>query len=291
MKRVLHVALLLCLCPLPAMATPAGVSVSDDTGASISLPQPARRIISLAPHATEMLYAIGAGGRLVGATNYSDWPDAARRLPRVGGYSGVSVEKVMALKPDLVVGWASGNAPRELARIRALGIPVYLTEPDSLDTVPASMEKLGILSGFSDGGRRQAAAFRTRIAALRERHAGLTPLPVFIQINVSPLMTVNGRQFISALVALCGGRNVFAALAPRVPQVGVEAVMAARPAVMLVPGDVDRLAAWKRWTTIPAVANGQLYGLPEDLVSRPGPRLADGASAVCRVLDSARSRS
>ena len=153
------------------------------------------------------------------------------------------------------------------------------------------MEKLGILSGFSDGGRRQAAAFRTRIAALRERHAGLTPLPVFIQINVSPLMTVNGRQFISALVALCGGRNVFAALAPRVPQGGVEAVMAARPAVMLVPGDVDRLAAWKRWTTIPAVANGQLYGLPEDLVSRPGPRLADGASAVCRVLDSARSRS
>ena len=266
----------------------ASVSAVDDTGQAVTLAQPARRIVSLAPHATESLYAIGAGTLLVGTTDFSDWPAEARRLPRVGGYAGVSVEKVLALRPDLVVGWASGNAPREIARLRALGVPVFLSEPSSLEQVASSFERLGVLTARQAAGRREAAGFRQAVASARQAHAGLPVLDVFVQVSETPLLTVNGRQFLSALLEVCGGRNLFAGLPQLVPQVSPEAVLAARPQVMLVPGPVSRLERWRRWPQIPAVATGQLHGLPQDWVSRPGPRLVRGMDAVCQALDQAR---
>ncbi|MBP8814226.1 MAG: cobalamin-binding protein [Laribacter sp.] len=266
----------------------ASVSAVDDTGQAVTLAQPARRIVSLAPHATESLYAIGAGALLVGTTDFSDWPAEARRLPRVGGYAGVSVEKVLALRPDLVVGWASGNAPREIARLRALGVPVFLSEPSSLEQVASTFERLGVLTARQAAGRREAAGFRQAVASARQAHAGLPVLDVFVQVSETPLLTVNGRQFLSALLEVCGGRNLFAGLPQLVPQVSPEAVLAARPQVMLVPGPVSRLERWRRWPQIPAVATGQLHGLPQDWVSRPGPRLVRGMDAVCQALDQAR---
>ena len=266
----------------------ASVSAVDDTGQAVTLAQPARRIVSLAPHATESLYAIGAGTLLVGTTDFSDWPAEARRLPRVGGYAGVSVEKVLALRPDLVVGWASGNAPREIARLRALGVPVFLSEPSSLEQVASTFERLGVLTARQAAGRREAAGFRQAVASARQAHAGLPVLDVFVQVSETPLLTVNGRQFLSALLEVCGGRNLFAGLPQLVPQVSPEAVLAARPQVMLVPGPVSRLERWRRWPQIPAVATGQLHGLPQDWVSRPGPRLVRGMDAVCQALDQAR---
>lgn len=266
----------------------ASVSAVDDTGQAVMLAQPARRIVSLAPHATESLYAIGAGTLLVGTTDFSDWPAEARRLPRVGGYAGVSVEKVLALRPDLVVGWASGNAPREIARLRALGVPVFLSEPSSLEQVASTFERLGVLTARPAAGRREAASFRQAVASARQAHAGLPVLDVFVQVSETPLLTVNGRQFLSALLEVCGGRNLFAGLPQLVPQVSPEAVLAARPQVMLVPGPVSRLERWRRWPQIPAVATGQLHGLPQDWVSRPGPRLVRGMDAVCQALDQAR---
>ena len=266
----------------------ASVSAVDDTWQTVTLAQPARRIVSLAPHATESLYAIGAGTLLVGTTDFSDWPAEARRLPRVGGYAGVSVEKVLALRPDLVVGWASGNAPREIARLRALGVPVFLSEPSSLEQVASSFERLGALTARQDAGQREAAGFRQAVASARQAHAGQPVLDVFVQVSEVPLLTVNGRQFLSALLEVCGGRNLFAGLPQLVPQVSPEAVLAARPQVMLVPGPVSRLERWRRWPQIPAVATGQLHGLPQDWVSRPGPRLVRGMDAVCQALDQAR---
>lgn len=266
----------------------ASVSAVDDTGQAVTLAQPARRIVSLAPHATESLYAIGAGTLLVGTTDFSDWPAEARRLPRVGGYAGVSVEKVLALRPDLVVGWASGNAPREIARLRALGVPVFLSEPSSLEQVASTFERLGVLTARQAAGRREAAGFRQAVASARQAHAGLPVLDVFVQVSETPLLTVNGQQFLSALLEVCGGRNLFAGLPQLVPQVSPEAVLAARPQVMLVPGPVSRLERWRRWPQIPAVATGQLHGLPQDWVSRPGPRLVRGMDAVCQALDQAR---
>ena len=268
----------------------AGPTVVDDSGAEVRLARPAQRIVSLAPHATELLFAVGAGAQVVAVTDYSDYPAEAARRPRVGGYNGISLEKVLALRPDLIVGWQSGNPPRDLARLRQLGVPVYLSEAADLDGVARNMERLGVLAGREVAGRQAAAGFRQQLARLRQAQAGKPRLRVFLQVSRQPLMTVNGRQFLTALLDVCGGDNVFAGLAPVVPQIGAEAVVAARPAVMMSVNERSSLDMWRRWPSIPAVAHGRLYSLPADLVSRPGPRLVEGAATVCRLLDDARAR-
>lgn len=274
---------------LPGLAL-AGPAVVDDSGAAVRLERPAQRIVSLAPHVTELLFAVGAGPQVVAVTHYSDYPAEAARLPRVGGYNGISLEKVLALKPDLIVGWQSGNPPRDLARLKQMGIPLYLSQAADLEAVASNMERLGGLSGHDATGRRAATTFRQRLAELRQAQVGKPRLSVFLQVSRQPLMTVNGRQFLTALLEVCGGDNVFAGLVPLVPQISAEAVVAARPAVMMSIDERSSLDVWRHWPSIPAVAHGRLYSLPADLVSRPGPRLVEGAAAVCRLLDDARAR-
>ncbi|MEJ2107077.1 MAG: cobalamin-binding protein [Acidiferrobacteraceae bacterium] len=278
---------LVLVCPFPAAAK---VQARDDNQALVTLPRPAHRIISLAPHATEMLFAIGAGARVVGVSQYSDWPPQARSLPRVSGAAGLDVERILAAKPDLVIAWRSGTPALALQKLRDLGLPVFVSEPRRLADIPDTLERLGILSGHTGEARKIARRMRQSVSALRQKYGARRRLRVFYEIWQQPLMTIGGTHYLNDVLHLCGGENVFAANRELNFTVGVEAVLAARPDVILAgrskkSGWQD---FWKRWTGIPAVANRQLYGIPADLVHRPGPRLLQGARQICRDLDHAR---
>ena len=284
MKRL--PALALVLSALPAAAA---VSVQDGGGQTVTLARPAQRILTLVPHATEMLYAIGAGDKLVATVEYSDHPDAAKRLPRVGSFTGFSLEAVMRQRPDLVVAWSDGGAPRELERVRSLGIPVYLSHPLQPDDVAKEMLALGRLAGVDAAAGRAAASYRQRLADLRRRYVARAPVRVFYQVSQTPIFTISDQSFMGPLISLCGGVNVFGGVRQPAPQVSAASVVAARPQAILA-GDEASLRGWKRWPTLPAVAGNALFALPGDAMVLPGPRLVDGATSLCLALDTARQR-
>lgn len=293
LRAALYRIALACVMALSAGVARADIRVTDDAGRRVVLPGPAQRIVSLAPHLTEVLFAAGAGSHLVGVVQYSDYPDAAKKIAQVGSFSAVDMEAVIALKPDLVIAWKSGNRDQRFDMLERLGIPVYLNEAHTLDDVARSLERFGLLAGTAREADAAARAFRARHAALVQRYAQRAPVTVFYQIWNKPLMTINGQHTISDVIALCGGQNVFARLPLLAPTVTEEAVIAAAPQVIVASGmDEARpewLEYWRRWTTIPAVANDRLYFIPPDLLQRHTPRLLDGAERLCAQLDEARA--
>ena len=272
----------------------AEVSVTDDTGAAVSLKQPARRIVTLAPHLAETLFAAGAGEHLVGTVEYSDFPEAAKKVPRVGGYSRVDLEAVVALKPDLIVAWYSGNAPANVEKLRGFGFPVYVSQPDRIEDVAREIERIGRLAGTSSVADAAAAHYRTRLDELRRQNERKAPVRTFYQIWKQPLSTIGGRQIISSVIRLCGGENVFGDLQALAPVVSVEAVVAADPEAIIASGMGEArpewLDDWKRWPAISAVARGNLFFVPPELIQRHTPRLLDGAEQLCQHLETARRR-
>lgn len=291
MKR-LNIAILLAL--LSVAGARAEVVVRDETGAELRLPAPARRIVSLAPHVTEMLFAAGAGGYVVGTTDYSDYPPAAKSIPRIGGYSRIDLEAVAALKPDVVVGWESGNAAAAVAKLKGLGIKVYLTQPNRIEDIAGSVERIGRLAGTEKEAAAAAANFRERLGQLAARYAARPKLRVFYQIWKQPLMTVNGRQIISDAMRVCGGENVFADLPTLAPTVTAEAVIAANPDVIVASGMGEArpewLDDWRRWPSLAAVSRDDLYFIPPELIQRHTPRILDGTERLCQHLETARAK-
>ena len=296
MKRTLQagplLAVLLALAPL--VSAHAEIKVTDDTGRTVRLARPAQRIVTLAPHMAETLYAAGAGERLVGTVEFSDYPLEAQRVRRVGGYSRVDLEAVAALKPDLVIGWQSGNAPSTLDALRALGLTVYVSQPDRIEDVAREIERFGELAGTEKVAQPKAAELRRRQSTLQREYASRPTVRTFYQIWKQPMATIGGKQIISSVISLCGGENVFAALGNLAPTVSVEAVIAANPEAIVASGmDAARpewLDDWKRWATIAAVARDNLFFVPPELIQRHTPRLLDGAEIVCRQLESARQK-
>jgi iron complex transport system substrate-binding protein len=276
----------------------AAITVTDDTGATVTLPAPAQRVISLAPHVTELLYAAGGGAKIVGAVSYSDYPPEAQQLPRVGDNKALDLERIVALQPDLIVVWRHGNAQRQLDRLRELHVPLFFSEPHHLDDVAVSLTKLGQLLGTSPTADTAAAAYRRDIARLRAQYASRPPVSVFYQVWDKPLMTLNGEHMVSDVITLCGGRNVFAGLQPLVPTVSTEAVLAANPEAIVTaaPGatrpdtSLPQLDTWRAWPGLIAVARHNLFAIDGDLINRPAPRLAQGAQQLCEDLETARSR-
>ena len=270
----------------------ADVSAVDDSGATIRLAQPARRIVTLAPHLAETLYAAGAGSKLVGVVEFSDYPEAVKKLPHVGGYSRLDLEAVAALKPDLIIGWQSGNTPAHIEKLRALGFAVYLSQPNRIEDIASEIERFGVLAGTGAAGHAAAEQFRSRLGGLRTRYATRPTVRTFYQIWQQPLMTVGGKQIISDVVRLCGGENVFARLDGMAPTVTVEAVIAANPEAIIASGMGESrpewLDDWKRWGAVTAVARNNLFFVPPDLMQRHTPRLLDGAERLCQHLEEAR---
>lgn len=283
----------LCLLALAATAR-AELVIDDDTGHTLRLPGPAARIVSLAPHVTELLYAAGAGAHVVGAVEYSDYPEAARKLPRVGGYSNIDLEAVAALKPDLVIAWQSGNRSAHLDRLAALGIPVFVNEPRNLGDVARTLETFGRLAGTEATAHAAAERFRAHRATLAARYGHRPPVTVFYQIWERPLMTINDHHLISDVIRLCGGRNVFGDLAQLAPAISVEGVLAADPEVIVASGmgeaRPDWLDRWKRWPRLAATAANNLYFIPPELIQRHSPRILEGADRLCAFLEEAREK-
>lgn len=291
-------ALILAFVGGAALAAP--IVAVDDAGHELRLERPPTRIVTLAPSLTELVFAAGGGAAVVATDSSSDHPAEARALPRIGDAARIDVERVLALKPDLVVVWRHGNTHRELDQLAAAGVRLFSLEPQRLDDVARAVERLGTVLGTEAVARPAAAAMRETLAALRRRHAGAAPVRVFYQVWASPLMTINRRQIVSEVIELCGGQNVFAGLGPLVPQVAVESVLALDPeaiftadergrtALIRRDADAGAFATWRRHPRLAAVQGRWLYTLNGDAISRQGPRIVDGATAVCGALDELR---
>jgi iron complex transport system substrate-binding protein len=262
-----------------SLAANAQVAVEDDYRNRVALPGPAQRIVSLAPHLTELLYAAGAGSRLVGAVDYSDYPEQAKALPRVGSDAQINLESVLALRPDLIVAWPNPGSVRAVNRLAELA-PVFRSEPRELEDIATNLERLGVLAGTAGEGARAARAFRSRKAAIEKRYGGRAKVRVFYQVWDRPLLTVNGEHVISKVIRLCGGENVFADAPVIAPEVDAEALLRASPEVILASPGAE-----------PPRGRGKaaIHAIPAELIQRHTPRILEGAEAVCRALEQVRA--
>jgi iron complex transport system substrate-binding protein len=267
------------------------IAATDASGNKVELPAPAQRIVSLAPHATELLFAAGAGNHVVGVITPADWPPEAATVARIGDSRALDLERIVALRPDLAVAWPY-IAPAQIERLRDLGVAVYLTDPHTPEEIADDLEHLGTLAGTSESAHRAATAFRARLSALRTRERGVSKVRVFYEIWHQPLYTIGGAHLITAAIDLCGGENVFATLKLPAPSVSIEAVLAAAPEAIVAGTDgAERpawLDAWAPWRSVPAVAHGNLFVVDANLLHRAGPRFAAGVDQLCAVLDRAR---
>ncbi|CAB3655368.1 Vitamin B12-binding protein precursor [Achromobacter insolitus] len=288
----LAVGLVAGLAANPAVAGPAAgtaVQVRDDQGRTVSLAAPARRAVTLAPHATELVYAAGAGDHVIATIRGSDYPPAARQLPVIGDGTQPDPERVAAVRPDLLIAWQPGAAA-PLARVMdKLGVPVFYSDPLTLAAIPDAVERMGALFGTEAQARPAAQALRARLEALAERYADRRPVRVFVQAGLDPIYTLNDSSIVSDALRVCGGVNVFGQAPVVAPQVSLESVLAARPEAVLAgisrPEDAARnLAAWQA-LGLPAARLGHVYGVDADALYRPGPRLIDAAEAICADLD------
>jgi iron complex transport system substrate-binding protein len=264
------------------------LEVRDDRGVTVSLPAPAGRIVALAPHLAEIAFAVGAGAKLVGVSSFSDFPDAARRLPVVFDWGRTDLERVLALRPDVVLAWRSGNPPLQIERLERLGLRVVVTEVRGFGDVPALMRLVGRLAGTEARADEEALRFEAEVARLRREYSGRRPVAVFLEIWHAPMITINGAHVFSEAIGLCGGRNVFAGAPVTTPLVSREQLLGSRPEAIVTGSRADR-EAWKGLEAVPAVRANRVYAVDADHMHRLGPRLVDGARELCRELDRARS--
>lgn len=255
-------------------------------------PNEAQRIISLAPHITELLFAVGAGNQIVGTVSYSDYPAQANGIPRIGSHNKFNYEAILALRPTLVIGWDSGNGAESINRLEQLGLHVYHFESHSLEDVATSLLVLGKLTGNVVRGELQASLFHQRLNILKARYAKSKPISVYYQLWNEPQMTINDKHLISDVIRLCGGHNIFSDAVPLVPKVGIESIIRRAPEVIIAAGMSDDppewLGDWREWSSIPAVKYNNLYHVHSDLLHRHSPRILDGADRMCEILSAAR---
>ncbi len=270
------------------------VSVKDDKGNIVTLNQPAKRIISLAPHITESLFAAGAGDKIIAAVSYSDYPEVAKKIPRVGGYTSVDLERIVSLKPDLIIAWASGNNFKQIKKLKDFGLKVFMSEPSTPLDIANTIQRFGVLAGTDKIADKATNEFRQHYRLLKERFSNKNKVKVFYQIWNKPIMTFNGEHLISKIIELCGGENVFANLKTLTPQISLESVLTSGAEIVISGGmgkaRPDWLDDWKSWPELPAVKNQQLYFIDPDLMQRVGPRILQGADKLCALLEKVRNK-
>ena len=281
--------LLIVLAIVAPMAAIAAVQLTDDSGAQLTLAAPAARIVSLAPGATEMLFAAGAGDHVIATVEYSDVPPAAKRVPRIGDVVSVDIERLVAVHPEVVVIWPGGGNAAEIEKIARLGIPLYRQEVSHVTDLPESIRRLGRLAGTSPVAERKAQELAGRIATLSQRHAAGLHLTVLLQVWNRPLYTVGGHQLMTDALRLCGVQNVFGDLNEPGPAVDVEAVLARNPDIIIAAAPRGEaagwLADWKRFPNLRAVRSGRLIPFEDERLSRLGPSVVEATEALCRLIN------
>jgi iron complex transport system substrate-binding protein len=266
------------------------LQVRDDRGVNISLERPPERIVTLAPHLAEIAFAAGAGAKLVGVSTFTRHPAEAERLPIVASYGRVDIERLIALRPQLVLAWRSGNSALQIRRLERLGLPVFVTETRSLADIPRIVRLVGALTGSADSAEASARRFENEVADLRGRHAGERRIAVFLEIWHAPMLTVNGEHLASDALRLCGGRNVFAGGKALTPLVSREQLLAARPEAIIIAGfGAEAPHAWRGLESLAAVRHRRIYAIDPDLLYGQGPRFLEGARALCDRLELARN--
>ena len=283
---------LACIALLVSGAASAAITVVDDDGKAVVVQKSAQRIISMAPHVTELLFAAGGGARIVGTIAFSDYPEAAKSIPQIGSNRDVGMERVIALKPDLIVVWHHGSTERQIDQLRALNIPLFHSEPKNLDAIPDSVAKLGQLMGTDKVAQAEAAALRQQLGALRAKYAGRPVVRVFYQVWDKPLYTLNGTHIVSDAIRVCGGENIFASQKTTAPVVSIEAVLQEDPEAIFATGEKNYggVNMWRPYMTMKAVKQDNLFTLDGNLLNRAGPRLVAGTAALCEKLELARQR-
>jgi iron complex transport system substrate-binding protein len=272
-----------------SVATPA-LAVTDDLGVEVRLDRPARRVISLSPHLTELMYSIGAGDRLAGVVRGSDFPAEAAALPEIGDASGLDFERILQLQPDLVLAWGSGNRSVDIARLRSLGLHVLVLEPQRLEDIPRHLHLLAELTQRQERAQEVTREFNSRLDALRQRYAGRTSLRVLFEIWHQPLFTVNGDHIISNVLRLCSAQNIFAGLPRLAGEVSIEQVLLLDPDAIVVGSEAGDASVnnWLEFPYLKAVRGGNLFAVSADQITRQTPRIIEAAERLCASLDQAR---
>jgi len=273
----------------------ADVSVLDDAQRTVRLEKPAKRIISLAPHVTEMIFAAGAGHLLVGVSEYSDYPEQAKKIASVGNIFALDLERVLALKPDLIVIWGSGNAKQLAKKLRDNKVTVFESEPHNFEDIASSLERISTLAGTETVGKNAAKLFRQRLQNLSDTYRlkdKEKAVNVFHQMIKSPLMTVNREHFISKMITLCGGHNVFAELKDISATITTEALLLANPDMIFSSGkdDQELRQNWSQFPNLTAVKKQNFYSINGDWLHRAGPRILDGTEQLCKAIRDVRQK-
>lgn len=281
-------ALLLALFAL-ALASP-GMTCKDDAGYTVTLAssQSPHRIVSLAPGATEMLFAAGAGKQVIATVRYSDEPPAAKQIPRIGDVVAIDLEKLVALRPEVAVVWPGGGNPAQIEEIGRIGIPLYRQQVNLLADIPGSLRRLGALAGTSAVAENAASAIEARLAGLARQYQNSRHPTVLLQVWNHPIYTVGGTHLISDALKLCGARNVFGDLRELGPVIDVEAVVARNPDIIVIaapPGSGQEwVADWQRFMSLQAVRNGNVIVFEDQRLTRLGPSVIDATEELCKVL-------
>lgn len=273
-------------CYVLASLAASPIVVNDDRGKTLVLEAPARRIAALAPYITELAYAAGAGGRLVGVSEYSDYPQDAKNIVRVGDAMHADIERIAMLKPNLVLAWKSGNHAGDIGKLEKFGIKVFVMEPAKLPDIPRLLRSIGKLADTSVAAEYAAQDFERKVETLSKRYSTKRPISVFFEIWNEPLMTVNGTHMISDVLRLCGGTNAFAAARVLTPVISAESLVAADPEVII--SSVSQDGEWRRFEMLDVVRNHRVFFVQPELLERQSPRILEGASEVCKRLDKVR---
>ncbi len=273
---VVFLAALLCACPGKEAAPPGEVR--------------APRVVTFAPHLAEIMFVVGAGDLLVGVSAWSDFPREVLALPEVGDAFSVDQEQLSLLQPDLVLVWDSGMPAHTVDELRQRGYRVESIRTRSLEDVEKAILRIGELTNHQAGAAAASLAFARTFDELRSRYRDAAPIDVFFQVSARPLYTVNREHFISEIISVCGGRNIFADLEEFAAAVDVEAVVDRDPDVMLAGANLgdDAFAEWARWPHLAANRYANQFLLPDETIGRPSPRLALAGRSVCLALDRAR---
>ncbi len=269
------------------------VELQDDIGNTLTMDKPASRIISLAPHITENLFAAGAGDLIVATVSYSDYPQAAMSVPRIGTYNNINIELIVSSKPDLVIAWKEGNQKNQVEKLIKLGIPVYINYPQKLEDIATDIKVFGNLTGRSELAQKKHDEYMEELIRLREQFSSQKKISVFYQTWHKPLLTVNGQQLIGQVLSLCGGSNIFQHLANLTPQVSIESVLSKNPSVIIASGmnkgRPEWLDDWRKWPELNASREGHLLYVPPNVIQRSTPRILIGTRLVCEALQDIRN--
>ncbi|NRA69780.1 MAG: cobalamin-binding protein [Gammaproteobacteria bacterium] len=257
-----------------------------------SIARSAQRIVALSPHSVELLFAIGAGSKIVGSIDSADYPDAAKKLNFVGNYHGLVIEKIIALKPDLIISWASGNKTDQIEQLKKLGFNVVNSDPKSLDDIAENIRLLGQLTDLTKKSEQVAKIYEQQLAEIKARYQTKAKIKVFYQLWSKPLMTISNKSWINQLIENCGATNVFANNQTAYPQISIENVLVTNPQVILIPSDNNTrnhdIFGWEKWTYLEAIKNHHIYYPDATLLHRPTPRLLTAMAQMCQQIDRAR---